>query len=288
MNPWKNPENDYLIKSSRSTKARTTKHRKRTGFFLCIVVMAIHLSDGRCFAEKMTFHVRSIGGNTVGSEWIAAEGEISDDTVEDLSSYLKKEYSFDKNPVAWDIRLNSPGGSLIGGVKLGEWIRNHGFGSEVGTSIPGGPSWWQRSPGTCASACAFAFIGGVARYADPGQVGVHQFFNQVSLRDPSAKMFNAIDLSAQQLVSALLIDYAYRMGVDPRFVSIAASTSPGDMHFLDAQELDDLKVRWNPKEFEPWAIEPSGRGVIAFTKTRDKSVTAALFCRQDRIARLFI
>jgi hypothetical protein len=60
------------------------------------------------------------------------------------------------------------------------------------------------------------------------------------------------------------------------------------MHFLNELELDELKVRWKPKEFESWAIEPSGRGVIAFTKTRDKSVTAALFCRQDRIPRLFI
>ena len=177
---------------------------------------------------------------------------------------------------------------MIGGIKLGEWLRNHSFGSEVGSSMPDGSGWWKPSPGTCVSACAFAFLGGIARDAGSGQVGVHQFYNQVFLRDPSAKMFNAIDLSAQQLVSAVLIDYAYRMGVDPRFVSIAASTPPGDMHFLDEQELDDLKVRWKPKEFEPWAIEPSGRGVIAFTKTRDKSVTAALYCGLDRVARLFI
>jgi hypothetical protein len=56
----------------------------------------------------------------------------------------------------------------------------------------------------------------------------------------------------------------------------------------DCPPSPESAVRWKPKEFEPWAIEPSGRGVIAFTKTRDKSVTAALFCRQDRIARLFI
>jgi hypothetical protein len=288
MNPWHNLQCNYLGKSSPSLKAGTTKLGKATGFFLCVVVTAIQLSDEKCFAEKMTFHSRSIGGNTAGSEWIAAEGEISDDTAEDLYSYLNKEYSFDKRPVAWDIRLNSPGGSLIGGIRLGEWIRNHRFESEVGTSVPGGPGWWKRGPGICASACAFAFIGGVARDAGPGEIGVHQFYDQVSLRDPSAKMFNAIDLSAQQLVSAILIDYTYRMGVDPRFVSIAASTSPGNMHFLNELELDELKVRWKPKEFEPWAIEPSGRGVIAFTKTRDKSVTAALFCRQDRIPRLFI
>jgi hypothetical protein len=236
MNPWHNLQCNSPGKSP-SLKAGTTKLGKATGFFLCVVVTAIQLSTGKCFAKKMMFHSRSIGGNTAGSEWIAAEGEISDDTAEDLHSYLNKEYSFDKRPVAWDIQLNSPGGNLIGGIKLGEWIRNHRFESEVGTSLPGGPGWWKRGPGTCASACAFAFIGGVARDAGPGEIGVHQFYDQVSLRDPSAKMFNAIDLSAQQLVSAILIDYTYRMGVDPRFVSIAASTSPGICTFSTSWNL---------------------------------------------------
>lgn len=253
-----------------------------------LFAVVFQLFAGKCIAEKMTFQVKSIGGNTEGADWIAAEGEISDDSAEDLHSYLNKEFSFDKRPVRWDIRLNSPGGSLIGGIKLGEWLRSHSFGSEVGSSVLGGYGWWERAPGICASACAFGFIGGIARDAGPGQIGVHQFYDQVSLRDPSAKLFNAIDLSAQQLVSAVLIDYVYRMGVDPRIVSLAASTPPGDMHFLNEQELDDLKVRWNPKEFEPWAIEANGRGVLAFTKTRDKSVTVALFCKQDRVAHLFI
>ena len=39
--------------------------------------------------------------------------------------------------------------------------------------------------------------------------------------------------------------------------------------FLDEQLLDDLNVKWYPKDFEPWSIEPSGAGVIAITQSKD-------------------
>jgi hypothetical protein len=78
------------------------------------------------------------------------------------------------------------------------------------------------------------------------------------------------------------------MGVDPRYIAIAASTPPDQMHFLNQEELDSLKVNWSPKTFEPWSIEPSGRGIIAFTKSRDKTETAVLFCRSDKVPRLLL
>jgi hypothetical protein len=60
------------------------------------------------------------------------------------------------------------------------------------------------------------------------------------------------------------------------------------MHYLNKDELETLKVNWSPKQFKPWAIEPSGDGVIAFTKSNDETETAALFCRKDKIPRLYI
>jgi hypothetical protein len=95
-------------------------------------------------------------------------------------------------------------------------------------------------------------------------------------------------MSNQQIVSAILIDYAFRMGVDPRFVAIASATRPDDVHFFSNEELHLLRVNWNPKAFEPWAIETRGRGVVAFTASRDKTQTAVLFCRTDMVPRLFI
>ena len=41
-------------------------------------------------SNRMAFHLRGTGGNLVGSEWIAAEGEIVDETADDLEAFMKR------------------------------------------------------------------------------------------------------------------------------------------------------------------------------------------------------
>lgn len=121
-----------------------------------------------------------------------------------------------------------------------------------------------------------------------GDVGVHQFYRDIALRDPSAKIFDAVDLSSQQFVSAMLIEYVYRMGVDPRFVSIASNVAPTEIHWLTPDQVKDLKVAYQPEAFDPWQIEAYGGGLVAFSKTQDKSKTATLFCGKDRAPKLLL
>jgi hypothetical protein len=237
--------------------------------------------------SKMTFHLRGNGGNLVGSEWIAAEGEIVPETATDLENFVKS-FGHSENPGGWCVRLNSPGGDLAGGIRLGEMIRKLKLDTEIGATEPDPYGHWKKGAGICASACAFAFLGGLSRDASGGELGVHQFYNAISLKEPSSKVFDALDVSRQQFILALLIEYAFRMGVDPRFVSAAASTSPFEMKFLDDQMLDDMNVRWAPKEFEPWSIEPSGGGVIAITRSKDRTRTAKFFYFSDGVPRLTI
>jgi hypothetical protein len=213
---------------------------------------------------KMTFHLRGNGGNYIGTEWIAAEGEILAGTAEDLKAFIHR-LGYRESPRGVSVRLNSPGGSLTEGIRLGETIRELKFDTEVGGSEPDEYGHWKRVPGYCASAAAFAFLGGLSRDVSGGELGVHQFYDAISLETPSAEIFSSLDMSDHQFVSAILIDYAFRMGVDPRFVSLAAATLPMEMHYLDDKSIDDLRVRWNPKEFDPWTIEPNGNGVIAIT-----------------------
>ncbi len=184
----------------------------------------------------MTFQLRSQGGNLVGSEWIAGEGEIVDETPDDLERFLRS-FGYTENPGGWSVRLHSPGGRLTAGIRLGETIRKLKLDTEVGATEPDGHDW-KRVPGHCASAAAFAFLGGLSRWVSGGELGVHQFYAEISLRDPTAKVFSSLDMSEHQFISALLIEYVFRMGVDPRFVSIAATTPPMEMHFFD-----DLSTR---------------------------------------------
>jgi hypothetical protein len=69
--------------------------------------------------------------------WIAAEGEITKQTPDEFKAFLKK------NSIATaSIRLNSPGGSLIAGIKLGEMFREGKFSTEVGsTHTTAGVGW---------------------------------------------------------------------------------------------------------------------------------------------------
>ncbi len=86
-------------------------------------------------AGKMTFHLRGNGGNLVGSEWIAAEGEIVSETATDLENFIKS-FGYSENPGGWSIRLNSPGGDLEGGIRLGELIRKLKLNTEIGATEP--------------------------------------------------------------------------------------------------------------------------------------------------------
>ncbi len=249
--------------------------------------MAPNANSPSAISRKMTFNLRGNGGNLVGSEWIAAEGDIVAETATDLENFIKS-FGHSENPGGWSVRLNSPGGDVAGGIRLGELIRKLKLDTEIGATEPDAHGHWKRAPGHCASACAFAFLGGLSRAASGGELGVHQFYDEISLRDPSAKVFSSLDMSEHQFVSAMLIDYVFRMGVDPRFVSVAASTPPIEMQFLDDHLLDDLNVKWYPKEFDPWSIEPTGAVVIAITRSKDRTRTAKFSYFADGVPRLTI
>jgi hypothetical protein len=232
----------------------------------------------------MTFRETATGGNCDGCAWFAADGEITSDTPTTFLRFMAdKQY----HPT---IYLNSPGENLAAALKLGALIRNAGLSTGVAQSVPEpeDPRFDRLVPGKCVSACAYAFLGGVRRSAEAGEVEVHQFYHEAAFNDPSRKLFSALDLSADQFISALVIDYVSRMGADPRVVSIASTTSPGEMHYFNEDELDDLKVRWNPDVFQAWAIEPYGQGVVAYSKTQDRAKTATFFCRRDKARRLLI
>jgi hypothetical protein len=85
----------------------------------------------------MTFHLRGNGGNHAAAEWIAAEGEIADDAEHDLEAFVKS-FGHTENQGGWCVRFNSPGGSLAGGIRLGEAIRKLKLDTEIGRPEPDG------------------------------------------------------------------------------------------------------------------------------------------------------
>ena len=94
---------------------------------LAVLLLAcVLLSATRAIAQEMEFRGASNGGNCVSCGWVAGEGEITADTPKRLLDFVSENY------IPKNIVLNSPGGSVIGGIELGRLIREIGANTSVG------------------------------------------------------------------------------------------------------------------------------------------------------------
>lgn len=232
-------------------------------------------------ADEMRFElVKSASGR-----WIAAEGEITEATPDTFRRFL--EGNGLTNPRdGLVVYLDSPGGNLMSGIKLGGLIRKQGLHTSIGKSLPAHGRDMVIRPGQCASACSFAFLGGTVRVARGGELGVHQFYDADVLDDPEHNLSGA-EMSTQQVIGAIIVNFVVRMGADPRIASIAASITPEDMHFFSEAELDELRINFDPRRFGPWDVALDGKGVVARSRSEDGLRQISLYCREDDgIARL--
>jgi hypothetical protein len=197
-----------------------------------LVCLASFLFVSTAIAEPMHFDIRETGGKCC-SNWIQATGDITEDTPTDFAAFLGSSESMPKV-----VRLNSEGGSLRGGVMLGELFRARGFATEVGSSklnsdvpIPGSKNVYTKTPGSCSSACAMAFLGGVERTLDPDSALA---FHVVSNRDVSEN-----DLRELTTLESL---YFLEMGVDTRLMALLIAAGPNEMRGIRPDEARNLRV----------------------------------------------
>lgn len=120
------------------------------------------------------------------------------------------------------ILLSSPGGDLDAALALGRTIRAHGFDTAVGRLAPSG----GIAPSFCASACVFAFAGGVVRRDIAGsRLGVHRF----TMTEAGGDTVGA----AQRMMGAILA-YLDEMGVKASLAE--AATRSASIHWLAPDE----------------------------------------------------
>jgi hypothetical protein len=150
--------------------------------------------------REMRFTPQDVNGKRV----LLAEGVIDDNLIPRLQAALRDES-------IQEIWLRSPGGNARIGNQAGRLIRESG----LPTRIPAG---WA-----CFSACNFLFMGGAARFVDPGGLFmVHMFThtgNREAIRQEVAQgEQNTIGLIGEiEQQSALLAsednDFLIRMGL---------------------------------------------------------------------------
>ncbi len=116
------------------------------------------------------------------------------------------------------VEMNSPGGSLLSGIQIGTVIRLRAFHTLV------------RNGSTCASACAYAWLAGTERFAEPGsKIGFHAAYvlNQGIAKETGSG-------------NALLGSYLSRIALSDYAIVYFTSAAPQDMNWLTGQTAVQL------------------------------------------------
>jgi len=154
--------------------------------------------------------------------------EFSDDPTQLVDEYTQYQADY--------ISFDSPGGNVVTAIMFGRAIRALNART------------LQIRALECASACAFAFVGGVERFAEPGSIGVHR----ISLSD-DVPMDNKLAVSTVQLMTGEIIGYLTDMGVSPNLLQLSLSIDSTDIRYLTAAEMRDWNI--NTPEDMPSAQE---------------------------------
>jgi hypothetical protein len=194
-------------------------------------------------AQAMTFEVqeRCISGLTPQCQKVLlAVGQIDKDSPEQFSAAASN------LPQGTWVALSSPGGSLVGGLKIGLLIREKGFNTTISST--------DYSPPNCISACAYAFVGGFSRHLSEGtKYGIHQFKGTEK----------AIGDSESQKISATIANYLDQMGVDRHLLDYAQVTTSDKVNVLSLAQAKLLKVdNTGQSPYPRWRLEATADGKL--------------------------
>ena len=206
---------------------------------------------------------------------IFASGEIDVNAADRLENIIKKE----NIPQRSRLYIDSVGGNLFGGIKLGKGFRSHELITTVGKLRSS--DVYDVAPAVCLSACVPAFIGGAYRYWNAGSViGVHRFFWESDQGDA--------DLA--QVVSAALVEHIRMMGVDTELFTLASSAGKDEFVSIDEEEARRIKLTNNGSNDPIWTIESIDQGI--YLKGEQDTVNGLnkfmIACAPDNPISLFI
>lgn len=226
-------------------------HRRTACLPVLLALLAV-LVPGAAAAQTgvqpMRFTLVETDLDCADCRYIRATGDIEPYTAAQFRRFVRS-HGLGGKPLT--VMLHSPGGDVIAGLRLGREIRAQGFNTQVALAQRQPRGGYRLRPGDCASACTFAFLGGVARFAEDGVIGVHRFFpghlepdNRVVMRP------------GDEAVAAMIKVYALDMGVDGAFIDRSLAVPPADMQYLSQAELRALAV---VNTVAPPALDATGK-----------------------------
>ena len=147
---------------------------------------------------------------------VSISGEIAEGDTDSFKAAVKT--ANDAGKLVTSIRLNSPGGSLLEGVKLAEAIRF----AKVATNVGRGA--------TCASACFLIFAAGETKFANyTAQIGVHGASDQ-----------SGQETSELGAATVSMARVAKELGVPPGIIGRMVVTPPNEMVWLSPADLQSM------------------------------------------------
>lgn len=167
---------------------------------------------------------------------VSAVGDIADDTPTLFEAFIQEHGAVSEKDTT--VVLSSPGGSLMGGLKMGEIIRANGLSTHIAHigAVPGGG--YILSEGSCASACAYAYLGGQRRSIElQSKYGVHQ----ISTTSDTTVPLNQAVRTTQDIIAAIS-EYIERMGASPEIATIATRTSDSSIQWISDGNLFALRI----------------------------------------------
>lgn len=227
------------------------------------------------------------------TQQIFASGTITPGTADKFNKFIK-----DNGVIAGGVvYFNSPGGSLVEGMALGEAIRAAGLNTNVGvrglpqknekidpetekymTEAFGDINPPEILSGICLSACSLAYLGGVHRYWKKDSVyGVHQFSSDAPIEDA---------LGNAQIVSGVMVGYIKDKQVDPALFSITTQAGPDEIVVLSGEELTTLNIVTGSALEEKWELKSLPEGIYLVGMRKDeRGVSKMLFScsRKDKV-----
>jgi hypothetical protein len=233
-------------------------YRLILGGFLVIAECHVARADNWGHAMRFALIPSSANGLKLFSSdrsAILGDGDIESDTPALLEQFL----TTNRIPAGTEMHLNSRGGDVDAGLKMGRIIRAH----RLNTWIGGYDQFAHRSfkqmyestghdryPAYCISSCTLAFLGGIERRTDAS--GSIYAVHQVRLEcvnpnlDSQPEVSSCLTVrSAQTQIQSIIgriVSYIAEMGVNPQLIAEMAKAEPETVNSLSTDQMLQYKI----------------------------------------------
>lgn len=152
------------------------------------------------------------------SGFLRIEGELKEtDAAFAASIYASRK----KEDGQYIVFIKSPGGSVEGGIALGDWVRQE----KLGVSV--------AEEDICYSACIYVLAGGVMRWSN-GKIGIHRpFFEKAEPSGIAAGLRSLEDMSEA---------FFRRVNIPEQLSQHMFSVLPENLHILTKDELQKYRL----------------------------------------------